>query len=126
MNQVGIDGLLRFLDVQVLANPKGVLSGQTELSNQSGNFTSSGTLNLPEDCARAASVAGGPFKFTLTSPYMLARTLLDEHYRDFRALTLAIADALAAQVRDLDCAVSPALPRCCSSRNRHRLLSCVA
>jgi 5-methyltetrahydropteroyltriglutamate--homocysteine methyltransferase len=63
-----------------------------------------GTLNLPEDCARAASVAGGPFKFTLTSPYMLARTLLDEHYRDFGALTLAVADALAAQVRGLDCA----------------------
>jgi 5-methyltetrahydropteroyltriglutamate--homocysteine methyltransferase len=63
-----------------------------------------GTLNLPEDCGRAAAAAGGPFKFTLTSPYMLARTLLDEHYRDFRALTLAIADALAAQVRDLDSA----------------------
>jgi 5-methyltetrahydropteroyltriglutamate--homocysteine methyltransferase len=57
-----------------------------------------GFLNLPEDCARAASVAGGPFKFTLTSPYMLARTLLDEHYRDFASLALAIADALAAQV----------------------------
>ena len=63
-----------------------------------------GTLNLPEDCARAASVAGGDFKFTLTSPYMLARTLLDEHYLDFRALTLAIADALAAQVGELACA----------------------
>ncbi len=63
-----------------------------------------GTLNLPEDCARAASVAGGPFKFTLTSPYMLARTLLDQHYGDFQALTLAIADALAAQVGDLDSA----------------------
>ena len=63
-----------------------------------------GSLNLPEDCARAATVAGGPFKFTLTSPYMLARTLLDEHYRDFRALTLAIADALAAQVGELACA----------------------
>ncbi len=63
-----------------------------------------GALNLPEDCARAASVAGGPFKFTLTSPYMLARTLLDEHYRDFKQLTLAIADALAAQVGELNCA----------------------
>ena len=63
-----------------------------------------GVLNLPEDCARAASVAGGPFKFTLTSPYMLARTLLDEHYRDFAKLTLAIADALAAQMGDLNCA----------------------
>lgn len=62
-----------------------------------------GVLNLPEDCARAASVAGGPFKFTLTSPYMLARTLLDEHYHDFATLTLAIADALAAQVGELSC-----------------------
>lgn len=62
-----------------------------------------GTLNLPEDCARAASVSGGDFKFTLTSPYMLARTLLDEHYHDFHALTLAIADALAAQVGELAC-----------------------
>src|SRR5947208_4146056 len=63
-----------------------------------------GVLNLPEDCARAGSVAGGPFKFTLTSPYMLARTLLDEHYHDFAKLTLAIADALAAQMSDLGCA----------------------
>jgi 5-methyltetrahydropteroyltriglutamate--homocysteine methyltransferase len=63
-----------------------------------------GVLNLPADCARASGVAGGPFKFTLTSPYMLARTLLDEHYRDFEKLTLAIADALAAQMADLRCA----------------------
>jgi 5-methyltetrahydropteroyltriglutamate--homocysteine methyltransferase len=62
-----------------------------------------GTLNLPEDCARAAGVSGGPFKFTLTSPYMLARTLLDTHYHDFERLTLAIADALAAQMPALDC-----------------------
>ncbi len=63
-----------------------------------------GSLNLPEDCARAAAVAGGDFKFTLTSPYMLARTLLDTHYQDLEGLTLAIADAMAAQAADLDCA----------------------
>jgi 5-methyltetrahydropteroyltriglutamate--homocysteine methyltransferase len=63
-----------------------------------------GALNLPDDCARAAGVSGGPFKFTLTSPYMLARTLLDEHYRDLHALTLAVADALAAQAAELECA----------------------
>ncbi len=62
-----------------------------------------GVLNLPEDCARAARVAGGPFKFTLTSPYMLARTLLDEHYHDFEALNMALADALAAQAAALEC-----------------------
>ena len=63
-----------------------------------------GVLNLPQDCARAASVAGGPFKFTLTSPYMLARTLLDDHYHDFAKLTLALAEALAAQLGALNCA----------------------
>lgn len=63
-----------------------------------------GVLNLPEDCARAGRVAGGDFKFTLTSPYMLARTLLDMHYYNLEDLTQAIADAMAAQVRDLPCA----------------------
>ncbi|MBK8091999.1 MAG: methionine synthase [Verrucomicrobiaceae bacterium] len=62
-----------------------------------------GVLNLPEDCLRAKKVAGGAFKFTLTSPYMLARTLLDEHYHDFQALNMALADALAAQAAHLDC-----------------------
>ncbi|MDO8544545.1 MAG: cobalamin-independent methionine synthase II family protein [Opitutaceae bacterium] len=64
-----------------------------------------GSLNLLGDCQRAASVSGGAFKFTVTSPYMLARTLLDHHYRDFEALTLALADVLAAQV--------PGLPAAC-------------
>ena len=62
-----------------------------------------GILNLPEDCQRAAQVAGGAFKFTLTSPYMLSRTLLDNYYGDFESLTLAIADTLASQVEELNC-----------------------
>ena len=62
-----------------------------------------GALNLLDDCQRAADLAGGDFKFTVTSPYMLARTLLDLHYDDFETLTLAIADTLAAQVRGLPC-----------------------
>jgi 5-methyltetrahydropteroyltriglutamate--homocysteine methyltransferase len=63
-----------------------------------------GALNLMADCATAAEVAGGPFKFTVTSPYMLARLVLDDHYRDFSALTLAIANVLAEQVDGLPCA----------------------
>ena len=65
---------------------------------------SEGRLNLLEDCERSASVSGGPFKFTLTSPYMLARTLLDQHYGNFETMTLAIADTLAEQVAGLPCA----------------------
>ena len=65
---------------------------------------SEGGLNLMADCTAAASVAPGPFKFTVTSPYMLSRSLLDHHYGNFEALTLAIADVLAEQVRGLPCA----------------------
>jgi 5-methyltetrahydropteroyltriglutamate--homocysteine methyltransferase len=75
------------------SKPAGVVEGPLE----------EGGLNLIADCRRAGSVAGGPFKFTVTSPYMLARTLLDKHYGDFSVLTLAIADILAAQVRSLPC-----------------------
>ena len=62
-----------------------------------------GGLNLIDDCRRAANLAGGAFKFTVTSPYMLARTLLDQHYHDFAALTLALADVLATQVSGCPC-----------------------
>jgi 5-methyltetrahydropteroyltriglutamate--homocysteine methyltransferase len=65
---------------------------------------SEGDLDLFEACARSASVAHGPIKFTLTSPYMLARTLLDNHYGNLEELTLAIADVLAEQVEGLPCA----------------------
>lgn len=62
-----------------------------------------GSLDLAADCALAADAAGGPFKFTVTSPYMLARTLLDRHYGSFEDLLMALADVLACQVRGLAC-----------------------
>jgi 5-methyltetrahydropteroyltriglutamate--homocysteine methyltransferase len=62
-----------------------------------------GSLNLLADCELAATVAGGPFKFTVTSPYMLARTLLDRHYGVFDELVMAIAGVLAQQVAGLPC-----------------------
>ena len=60
-----------------------------------------GSLNLLADCQRAAAVAGGVFKFTVTSPYMLARTLLDHHYGNFEKLTMALGEVLAAQMPHL-------------------------
>lgn len=65
---------------------------------------SEGTLNLVSDCERAIGVAGKDIKFTVTSPYMLARTLLDKYYGDFDRLLTALAEVLAAQVRELGCA----------------------
>jgi 5-methyltetrahydropteroyltriglutamate--homocysteine methyltransferase len=61
-----------------------------------------GTLDLPLACARARRLAARPLKFTLTGPHMLAKTVIDRHYRSLPDLALAIADALAAQVRHLD------------------------
>ncbi len=61
-----------------------------------------GALDLPQACARARALATRPFKFTVTGPHMLAKTLLDLHYKDTAALALAIGDALAQQVKHLD------------------------
>lgn len=61
-----------------------------------------GTLNLPAAWDFVRPLAQHPLKFTVTSPYMLAKTLLDEHYGDFRTLLLALADVLRRQVAALD------------------------
>ncbi len=62
----------------------------------------SGTMNLALPCRRAKSLAQKPFKFALTGPHMLAKTLVDRHYGNIHDLTDAIADVLAEQVSRLD------------------------
>jgi 5-methyltetrahydropteroyltriglutamate--homocysteine methyltransferase len=62
----------------------------------------SGTLDLPGAASRAKRLAGRPLKFTLTGPHMLAKTLVNRFYPDVPALTHAIADVLAEQVRHID------------------------
>ncbi len=68
--------------------PAGVVTGELD----------EGTLDLVSAFQSARELTKGPLKFTLTSPYMLARTLLDDHYGDLRSLTMALADVLAGQV----------------------------
>jgi 5-methyltetrahydropteroyltriglutamate--homocysteine methyltransferase len=63
---------------------------------------SSGTLDLPLACRRAAQLATHTFKFTVTGPHMLAKTLINKHYADTPALAHAIGDVLALQVRHVD------------------------
>lgn len=75
------------------AKPAGVVEG----------VLGEGSLNLVSDCDRAVEVAGNNLKFTVTSPYMLARTLLDKHYGNFDKLLNALAEKLSAQVRELKC-----------------------
>ena len=62
----------------------------------------SGTLDLAAPCRRARALASRPFKFALTGPHMLAKTLVDAHYGDRIALAEAIAHVLAEQVARLD------------------------
>jgi 5-methyltetrahydropteroyltriglutamate--homocysteine methyltransferase len=95
-SQVGLDDWKDFSKVNHTGfrrKPAGVVEGALR----------QGSLNLLADCSTAASVAGGPFKFKVTSPYMLSRPLLDRHYRDFEELTIAIAGLLAEQMHSAPC-----------------------
>ena len=64
-----------------------------------------GGLNLPAAWDLVRGLSERPLKFTVTSPYMLARTLLDRHYGDLRALAAALAEVLRTQVAEIDAAV---------------------
>jgi 5-methyltetrahydropteroyltriglutamate--homocysteine methyltransferase len=74
------------------SEPAGVVEGPID----------EGTLDLPRDYGRARSLTRHPLKFTLTGPHMLCKTLLDRHYPDRPALSIALAQVLARQVADLD------------------------
>src|SRR5205809_3870183 len=74
------------------AEPAGVVEGAL----------GEGLLNLPRDYRRARELTRSRLKFTLTGPHMLAKVLLDRHYRDRAALANALADVLAAQVSEID------------------------
>jgi 5-methyltetrahydropteroyltriglutamate--homocysteine methyltransferase len=60
-----------------------------------------GTLLLADDFALARSLTSCPLKFTVTGPHMLSKVLSDSHYGARHLLSLALADVLAAQVREI-------------------------
>ncbi len=64
-----------------------------------------GRLNLRRDYGLYRDLTTRPKKFTVTSPYMLAKVIADTEYGDLRSLVLALADVLQAQVRGIDAAV---------------------
>jgi 5-methyltetrahydropteroyltriglutamate--homocysteine methyltransferase len=61
-----------------------------------------GSLDLQGACARAKALATRTFKFTVTGPHMLAKTLINKHYADTAEVAHAIAEVLAAQLAHLD------------------------
>jgi 5-methyltetrahydropteroyltriglutamate--homocysteine methyltransferase len=64
-----------------------------------------GELNLPAAFQFVRGLTPRPLKFTVTSPYMLAKTLLDRHYHNMHVLLLDLAEVLRRQVEALDPAV---------------------
>jgi 5-methyltetrahydropteroyltriglutamate--homocysteine methyltransferase len=65
----------------------------------------SGTLNLERDYQLFRDLTSRPRKFTVTSPYMLAKTVSDEYYGDLKTLVSSFADILQAQIRAIDAEV---------------------
>ncbi len=61
-----------------------------------------GRLNLRQDYELYRCLTTSPKKFTLTSPYMLAKVLADEHYGDLESLVMALADVLKDQLAGID------------------------
>ena len=64
-----------------------------------------GALDLLREFQQARALTSHPLKFTLTSPYMLAKVVVDDHYHDLERLTMAFADVLARQLKGIDAAV---------------------
>jgi 5-methyltetrahydropteroyltriglutamate--homocysteine methyltransferase len=64
-----------------------------------------GTLDLPAAYESIKGLTTKPLKFTVTSPYMLAKTLLDAHYGRWQDLLMDLAEALRLQVQGIDTAV---------------------
>lgn len=64
-----------------------------------------GRLNLPRDWEFVRDLTMRPLKFTCTGPHMLAKVVMDQHYRDPRKLSLAIAEILARQIASIDASI---------------------
>jgi 5-methyltetrahydropteroyltriglutamate--homocysteine methyltransferase len=90
-----VDAFAKVAGMQFRARPAGVVEGPI----------TPGTLDLVSPCQRARSLTRATLKFTLTGPHMLARTLLDRHYKDSGALAMALAQVLAGQAARLEAEV---------------------
>lgn len=95
LSRTELEGFRRQQGMGFRAHPAGVVRGKI----------GEGALDLPGAWQFVRPLAARPLKFTVTSPYMLAKTLLDDHYRDVRALAMDIAEVLRNQVAEIDAPV---------------------
>ena len=61
-----------------------------------------GTLDLATGYQQFAALTERPVKFTVTSPYMLAKTIFDPYYNSLYDLSMALADVLAKAIGGID------------------------
>jgi 5-methyltetrahydropteroyltriglutamate--homocysteine methyltransferase len=90
--------LVRWRDQQGMdfrSKPPGIVTGPV----------GPGRLDLASDYALFRDLTDRPKKFTVTSPYMLAKTLADNHYQDLSALVMALGDVLKQQVAEVDAGI---------------------
>lgn len=118
INHAETNGMIDFF-TRPLENVRRELSFdelQTWRANQQMKFRSAppgivtgpvgaGQLDLPGNYALFRDLTDRPKKFTVTSPYMLAKTLVDAHYGDTETLMMALADILREQIRAIDAQV---------------------
>ncbi|MGH2355318.1 MAG: cobalamin-independent methionine synthase II family protein [Chloroflexota bacterium] len=97
----GVSTRITAADVDAFARQQGMAYRAAPAAAVTGPL-GPGTLDLPAAARPLRDLTGQRAKFTITSPYMLAKVLLDHHYGDRRALSLALAEVLRDQVAGID------------------------
>lgn len=97
----GIETQLSYTELQAFRAQAG-MGFRTQPAGVVRSPIGPGLLNLPAAWEQVKPLTNKPLKFTVTAPYMLAKTLVDEQYGDLRALTMALAEVLRDQVAAID------------------------
>jgi 5-methyltetrahydropteroyltriglutamate--homocysteine methyltransferase len=83
------------VDVIYRSDPAGVITGEL----------GAGQLDLEREWRIASELTSLPLKFTVTSPYMIAKLVHDEWYGDFKLVIEKFAEVLAEQLSRVQASV---------------------
>ncbi len=92
LSQAETRAFQRQAGMQFRAQPAGIVTGSL----------GQGHLDLMADYETLRQLTFHPVKFTVTSPYMLAKTVYDTHYGSLPDLTMALAAVLAQSIQDIE------------------------
>jgi 5-methyltetrahydropteroyltriglutamate--homocysteine methyltransferase len=100
----GFDSRLSRADLEAARSQPG-LSFRARPAGVVRDKLGEGTLDLASAFASVRNLTNKPLKFTVTSPYMLAKTVLNNYYADFRTLVMDLAEILHRQFESIHAAV---------------------